>query len=195
VGEINLQRLVTAEFIAEKNHIRVERINELAESGFIPHWNVDGKPMFDRTEARKWIEANLAERNGGKVVPSHICLISERVSPNLEDIPQVLRNVRGLIDMTDVLGAHSGIYFLLFDEEVVYVGQSASVCRRIGQHAGVKEFNRVLFMAWPAGDLNRIERAFICALKPPYNFANRSGLPPVVLYTPTEQAIIAECEN
>jgi len=58
------------------------------------------------------------------------------------------------------------VYFLLLDNEVVYVGQSTSLPGRATQHRDDKEFNRVLYMSVPKDRLDEIERKFIKELKP-----------------------------
>jgi hypothetical protein len=65
----------------------------------------------------------------------------------------------------------SGVYFLFADEKVVYVGQTCSVLRRIGEHMSdrTKRFDG---FAWlPCLALNRLwlESNYIDLLKPLYN--------------------------
>ena len=88
----------------------------------------------------------------------------------------------------------SGVYLLMRDQEVLYVGQSESVYTRITAHRnglnnskkqGVLPqvnylttgdirmrgipFNRVLIRHCPSGDQHALEREYIHRLKPPYN--------------------------
>lgn len=83
---------------------------------------------------------------------------------------------------------NTGIYFLLLDERIVYVGQSCDVILRIGQHVsqldnpfveqprGVvpniahKPFDRAIWFPVAETDLDAYEGALIRALAPPLNF-------------------------
>lgn len=70
-----------------------------------------------------------------------------------------------------------GVYFLIADETIVYVGQSCSVLGRIQLHeleadsdsATAKVFTRATWIAIPVGLLNAYEGALIRALRPRYN--------------------------
>jgi hypothetical protein len=68
-----------------------------------------------------------------------------------------------------------GVYFLLRDEQVVYVGQSTSLGVRIASHDKRKDFDRVVYFECHPADLNRLETAFILKLKPEYNRAFPRG--------------------
>jgi len=68
----------------------------------------------------------------------------------------------------------SGVYFLLRDEEVVYVGQSSNVAQRIAAGHPEKEFDDAVCLLVPQEQLLEVEAAFISALNPLYN---RTALP------------------
>jgi len=65
----------------------------------------------------------------------------------------------------------TGIYFLHYAGEVVYVGQGTNIRARIGTHIaeGLKVFDAVSFIPCPRGDLLSRESAFIRRLVPRYN--------------------------
>ena len=65
----------------------------------------------------------------------------------------------------------SGVYFLYNKDELVYIGQSDNLYRRIGQHIaeGVKTFDR--FELYPTKDCIRLEGFLIELFKPKYNVA------------------------
>jgi len=70
--------------------------------------------------------------------------------------------------------AERGIYFLIKDDRVVYVGQSRSnMLQRIAQHTHDKDFDAVAVHAVPERygltDLDELEAAYIYELTPPYN--------------------------
>ena len=65
----------------------------------------------------------------------------------------------------------SGIYFLYWKGEVVYVGQGRSVRARIGAHIleGVKTFDAITMIECHRSELLSRERKFIRRLAPVYN--------------------------
>ena len=65
-------------------------------------------------------------------------------------------------------GSASGVYFLLADDEVVYVGQAINVHARIAQHRD-KSFNRYAFVHCPPQSLNVLESLYIHCLRPRLN--------------------------
>lgn len=66
---------------------------------------------------------------------------------------------------------HEGVYFLYDGREIVYVGESDNLFRRIGQHIadGSKKFDR--FEIYPTAERKTLEGFLIRALKPKYNLA------------------------
>lgn len=62
-----------------------------------------------------------------------------------------------------------GVYFLYDGDELVYIGESDNVFRRIGQHIAqnTKSFTR--FEVYATKDRKRLEGFLIRALKPKYN--------------------------
>jgi hypothetical protein len=62
-----------------------------------------------------------------------------------------------------------GVYFLIQDREIVYVGQSQKLPDRIQQHIPGKVFNRVAFLECKKENLLRLEQAYINLLCPRYN--------------------------
>jgi hypothetical protein len=168
-------RLVPIEKLAGKIKLSVDRIRDLADAGYIPHWRVDGgEPLFDVAEVRRWVNDNLVSYNPGKPLPTHFCLTTDMEQPcSGERLPVELRNIHGLMDVTGVLSLHSGIYFLCLENQVVYVGQSKQASSRISQHMNSKEFDRILFLRWPAFDLDRAEGAIIRLLRPRLNASGK----------------------
>lgn len=63
----------------------------------------------------------------------------------------------------------TGVYFLIADGAVVYVGQSVNLASRVHSHESTIQFDRVLFLKVPRSELDAVERAFIYALTPKLN--------------------------
>lgn len=74
--------------------------------------------------------------------------------------------------------AQPGIYFLLRNSVVVYVGQAVDARRRIGEHLGdrTKPFDAVSFIPCVKNRLNAVERHYIQKLMPEYNRCRFSQL-------------------
>jgi hypothetical protein len=73
--------------------------------------------------------------------------------------------------------AVSGVYFLLDkDGEVVYVGKSRNIARRIGQHLEVKriKFESFAFIEYPESMLAEYEGRYIYRFNPEYNIVGRA---------------------
>lgn len=74
--------------------------------------------------------------------------------------------------------AKGGVYFLLHRDEVVYVGQSGSILRRVGEHLSdrQKRFDSVAFIS--CEPLNRLwlEDLYIKHFQPRYNRPDKAML-------------------
>jgi Helix-turn-helix domain len=92
------------------------------------------------------------------------------------DLEDYQRKLRGDGSVEDAILAratmlHEGpaIYFLLIGKEIVYVGRTTNLIRRLGDHAFRKKFDGFSYLPCSAKDLRQNERAFIATLKPRYN--------------------------
>lgn len=90
--------------------------------------------------------------------------------------PLAILDVRTVELNLDACRARVGaIYFLIDNDEIVYVGQTMRLIPRIaihlggGPHSAVKSFDRVRFFTCDATDLDRYEGALIRALRPRYS--------------------------
>lgn len=72
-----------------------------------------------------------------------------------------------------------GVYFLIKDGEVVYVGQSTNIYARITQHwsdvYGGKEFDSYAYVLCDRGVLDRLESLYIHCLQPRFNGQQNNG--------------------
>lgn len=91
-----------------------------------------------------------------------------------------------LANAVPVLPRLCGIYFLIAKGQIVYVGQSVDIHRRMAGHRdkdGViggmleKKFDRYAWILAPEHDLGRIERAYIQAFRPKYNLSQNPAVP------------------
>jgi hypothetical protein len=71
-------------------------------------------------------------------------------------------------------GGFSGIYFLIKDSRVVYVGQSTNVYARIDKH-GTKDFDAYAYVPCRRENLDAMESRYIHLLRPPQNAVLKDG--------------------
>lgn len=69
-----------------------------------------------------------------------------------------------------------GVYFLIKDQKVIYVGQSVDIFRRISNHATKIDFDRIAYEPCKEQYLDWLESVYIHFLQPPLNGRRRSGI-------------------
>jgi hypothetical protein len=65
-------------------------------------------------------------------------------------------------------GGATGVYFLLDGDEVVYVGQSVNIYKRIAEHKD-KKFDRFAYLPCARDALDKLESIYIHVLQPKLN--------------------------
>jgi hypothetical protein len=161
--------------------ISAERLVELAEAGFAPHYTVDGQVMFGCTETKEWVNHNLVVRHQGQHIGDGIITIINVIPPGGESppAPTSLRGMAGKLIPISIKSAETvgcpGVYFLCHEGQVVYVGQSVNVFSRVGAHLGEKSFDSAFFVRVPRSDLDYVEGALIRSLSPKYNGRTKNG--------------------
>lgn len=167
--------LIDADEVANKLGISATRITDLAYGGFVPHYKIDGGEVrFKLIEVKRWAVKNILQHNNGRDLPEPVIIVADKPRADPNDVPHAIRLVPNLRDMGDFM-VGSGIYFLCYKQEVVYVGQSVNITARIMAHTD-KMFDRVFFLPWPKDDLDRVEGAFIRTIRAPLNMTQR-GIP------------------
>jgi hypothetical protein len=160
------------------NTISAERLIELADAGYTPHYLIDGRgPWFKIAELRAWFDSNAVQARGGLPMPTRLSLIVPSESRPASDAPASISRLIGLRHIDPAHSLCPGVYFLCQGDEVVYVGQSVSVPDRVMSHiresrwpAG-KTFDplRIFYLPVPESELLRVESEFIGRLQPRYN--------------------------
>lgn len=84
--------------------------------------------------------------------PMDISLLLERSNIKKFESPQII-----------------GIYFLVHNNIVIYVGQSIDIYTRISSHKNKKEFTSAFYIECPEEELKCTEDYYIIALNPPLN--------------------------
>lgn len=80
-------------------------------------------------------------------------------------IPQILCIYK--YQLQDIINI-SAVYFLIDNKEIVYVGQTHNLYKRIMQHTD-KKYNDLYWFPTEKTDLKTVEDYFIIAMKPKYN--------------------------
>jgi len=62
-----------------------------------------------------------------------------------------------------------GVYFLIENNDIVYVGQSTNIDARVASHHGTKAFSYVAHVECPQNHLNPLEALYISKFSPPLN--------------------------
>lgn len=83
----------------------------------------------------------------------------------------ILKSKKEIIDDAKIFMPKCGIYFLLEDSQIVYVGQSVNIYARIANHANenLKKFTHYSFIECDRKDLSELEALYIGYLAPKLN--------------------------
>jgi hypothetical protein len=160
------------------NAISAERLIELADAGYAPHYLIDGRgPWFKIAELREWFDSNAVQARGGLPMPTRLSLMVAAEPRPASDAPASISRPIGLRHIDPAHFLCPGVYFLCQGDEVVYIGQSVNVPGRVMSHlrqsrrpAG-KTFDplRIFYLPVPESELLRVESEFIGRLPPRYN--------------------------
>lgn len=144
--------MLSAQQVARRVGLTVERLMELADAGYAPHVRIDGaEPLFLYPDLKRWVDENLTVSCDG--APINDLHWRQRVPKELAPVPS-LRPVP--------VGPYpAAVYFLCRGPRVVYVGQTTDLAVRLAAHRGTKDFDSAFYLPVPARDLDRVEAAFI----------------------------------
>jgi hypothetical protein len=104
--------------------------------------------------------------------------LSSPVSAELVNSDELACAVRAAaIEVDCSMDSRCGVYFLLLDEEIVYIGQSIDIYARISAHKKdcQKNFNKTAWVPIPSVNLNDVESALIAAFRPSQNRMGYAG--------------------
>jgi len=94
-----------------------------------------------------------------------------------KNIPEVFFTENEILEnrlpVQDVI--RSGVYFLIKNERIVYVGQSVNVYSRIAEHYKNKFFSDVFSVPCPRSNLDVLESMYIHTFKPDLNGRSVQG--------------------
>ena len=167
------------EAISEKVKVPYERVKTLTEAGYMPHYIIDGgEPMYKLAEVKSWLSENLIQHCRGKKFPIkfklNVKMTVDGSDELIESPPDSIAGNHELLPMRQT-SFPPGIYFLCEENEVVYVGQSVLPANRVQAHMADKKFDRSFLLPVPREYLDKVEAAFIRALKPRLNGRSPTG--------------------
>lgn len=84
-------------------------------------------------------------------------------------------DVTSIISMAKPYEKICGVYFLLINDAVVYVGQSTDVHARMGAHSNAIPFDSYAYIECEKSNLDLMESAYIHLLSPALNGQHSSG--------------------
>lgn len=156
-------KLIDADEVEKITGASKEIILDYAKAGLCPHVIVARKDIFFiKKHILRWIKENLLDVCEGVELAPVPVLVKE---PCQWSVPNALAMVADrLIEVPQI----SGIYFLVHDGKVIYVGQSINVATRILGHKN-KTYDRALVLPCARQKLNEVESAFIGFFKPILN--------------------------
>lgn len=138
------------------------------------------KTLKTREDAEVWAEAvekAISKRANALTMKQKLQMaesllmtsIPKRVLQAMAAVPHDLEEV---LDAALPYGKGSGIYFLIKDKEVIYVGQSTDVFHRMARHRrDNREFDSFAYIQCEKDQLDDLEAKYIAAFVPPLNLS------------------------
>jgi len=96
-----------------------------------------------------------------------VTALPHRLLTALNEIPHPYHEV---MEASVPIGANCGVYFLICDRQIMYVGKSLDVLDRLSKHrrAG-RVFDSYSYISCSPADVGRLESLYINAFLPPWN--------------------------
>jgi excisionase family DNA binding protein len=88
--------------------------------------------------------------------------VRQEIDNNLLNYDEIIKEAEG----NKIL---CGIYFLINENDVVYIGQSVNIHSRIAQHKNSKTFDKFSYIECEKSELSHLEVKYIKKFKPKYN--------------------------
>lgn len=121
-------------------------------------WAAEQTARLRRQKSMRLREATEALSN---IIPKRLLAAARNLPVHLEDV----------LASAAPASSFTGIYFLIFQQDVVYVGQSIDVLGRISRHKREgKEFDSYSYILCQPEKLNELESAYIASFMPWLNF-------------------------
>ncbi len=136
--------MLSVRSVAKQLETSVRSVYRMLADG-LAYYDIPGGPKIDEADLQRYLESR------------------PRPMPSLLEAKELLASAKP---------AHQKpcIYFLILAGEIVYVGQTTNLIKRLGRHLqDGKEFDSYSVVECEKRDLLRLEMAYISELKPRYN--------------------------
>ena len=91
-------------------------------------------------------------------------------------------------------GLISGVYFLLKDKELVYIGSSSNIHKRLAEHSTEKDYDSYYILPTPINKRYGIETEYIKLFNPPLNVTNSPKEEELTMdYIPKQITLTRKC--
>lgn len=162
-GKVTLYKVIDVLICAKSDNLEITKTKEKETVDTTSFLN-------DRLSnlKREVAELEVRKRELSKDV-SHLLGDFADISPALTQIKHSLLPKDVIIAKSkEDKGIACGIYFLIKDDEIVYIGQSVNIASRLSQHTN-KDFDRMSFILCNKSELNILETLYILAYQPKLN--------------------------
>jgi hypothetical protein len=146
----------------------------------------DTKVFSTELMAKEWakaVEGRLKKRAELKElldVGAGLANFPARIVQAMLDAPLTSEQIIAASIPTSII---CGIYFLIRDDRIVYVGQSRNVLRRVARHIDDgKRFDHFSVAPCAMADLDKMERTYIAALYPDENMSLGNAIPRAAVF-------------
>jgi hypothetical protein len=176
---MNFKTLKTLDELPDRifKFISKEDLTKLSEEHRCPHYRLQNPltkeefKLYDSIEIYDWVskECRYSPPAYETAVNLYKYTLDRRGS---YVIPNELIGVKNLLYLPfQEIMTPPGIYFLVSESKLVYIGQACNVLDRILTHVneGVKKFDEAFFIPIPVEQLDKVERSLINFYRPEYN--------------------------
>lgn len=168
-SKVSLPKLLSVREASQLTGVSEKRLFELANAEIAPCVRIDGgEPRFFKHDIMAWVKAHLLKLQEGKSLTKPFIVHATEEVAELASVPHELLSMADHLYRFSDFGM-SGVYFLVKNRKVVYVGQSVNIAGRMIEHVKTKDFDSVFYLKVPNSELDEVEGAFIRALDPVLN--------------------------
>ena len=124
-----------------------------------------------RVAQAKWLKENhfkfFTNAKGQILVPR--AKADKRTQSTRYTTRKVINIESALTDAATFSANEVGVYLLIDDQQVVYIGKTTNLFQRVAAHQTDKQFDSIRFIRLHHGDLDIWERELIAQMTPKYN--------------------------
>lgn len=174
---LKLPPVMTPEAVSAAVGLPIEQIDDMVGNGRFP------APRRLTSKIRRWAGELVEEYLAAKAV------LPQEWEKSATDFNVMAWPPKGIKVLRFDSRRKCGIYFLMRDDKVTYVGSSKNIYARVGDHSKSKRFDYARWIKVKEKNLHAVERDWILSLKPQLNgYVAKTGeriycAPPLPLVT------------